>query len=139
MAQIIVDEQLDEKEVLEPLRRLYSVRRIQDLRPGEHILDDRVPAMLSTVKKPTFITIDQGFWDRGLCSPHYCIFCFVVRLDQQAFVPEMLRALFRRPEFRTTACRMGKVAHISASAIEYWEFPVRAAQRLAWKFRPKTR
>ena len=131
MAQFIADEQLDERKVLDPLRRQFSVCRIQELRPGEQILDDRIPEILLTVRKPTFLTIDQGFWDRRLCNPGYCILCFALRMDQRQLLSEMLRGLLHHPGFRTRADRMGKVARVGITTVAFWQFRVRGVQRFA--------
>ena len=66
MAQFVADEHLDERDVLVPLRRRFSLHRVQELRPGEQVLDDRIPEILLRLRKPTFLTIDQGFWDPRL-------------------------------------------------------------------------
>jgi hypothetical protein len=54
-----------------PLEAWTTAVRPQALRPGEQVLDDRVPEILLTLKAPTFITIDQDFWDRRLCHTGY--------------------------------------------------------------------
>lgn len=132
MSQLILDEQLNAQRVLIPIRKWIATRRLSDVRPGEHILDDRVPAILLTIKQATFITIDDWFWQRGLCHSRYCILCFALRNDQQGLIPQLLRTLFRLREFRTRAERMGKVARISQARIEYWQFRVPGLRRLSW-------
>src|SRR5258708_6196456 len=112
MSQLILDEQIDLQVVLPSLRRWTSVKPLQDVRPGELVRDDRIPEILLTLAKPTFVTIDHGFWDRRLCHPEYCILYFALRNDQQEFLPRMLRALFKQTGFNTRASRMGKVARI---------------------------
>jgi hypothetical protein len=47
---------------------------------------------------------------------------FALRDDQQGMLPELLRKVMRRPEFRSRARRMGTVARISTSRIERWRF-----------------
>src|SRR5713226_3968969 len=101
MSQLILDDQLDVSEILPPLRKWITARRLQDLRPSELIRDDRIPEILLTLKSPTFITIDHGFWDARLCHPGYCILYFALRDDQQQLIPTLLRALMRRAEFRS--------------------------------------
>ena len=65
MSQLILDDQLSVRKVLTPLQKWITVERLQDLRSGEVILDDRVPEILRTQKNATFVTIDQDFWARG--------------------------------------------------------------------------
>jgi hypothetical protein len=61
MSQLILDEHVAIPIVLPALKKWISVGRIQELRPGELILDDRVPEILLTLRGPTFVTIDKGF------------------------------------------------------------------------------
>ncbi len=132
MSQIILDDQLFDLEVLIPLARWITVQRLRDLRPTEVIKDDRVPVILREQRQPTFVTIDMGFWDPELRDPRYCILCFPLRNDEQQEIPDLLYALLRIPEFSTKAARMGKVARISLSRIEFWQFGEPQLQRLAW-------
>ena len=133
MSQLILDDQLNVRVLLAPLQRWTSVERLQALRSGEVILDDRVPEILRTLSKPTFVTIDEDFCDVRWCDPGYAILQFPLRNDQQKNLPALLRALFRLPEFRTRAQRMGKVARVSASMVEWWQFPKASLHHLAWK------
>ena len=75
MSQIILDDQLFGLEVLVPIARWITVQRLRDLRPGEVIKDDRVPVLLRQLRQPSFVTIDMGFWDRGLRDARYCVLC----------------------------------------------------------------
>jgi len=61
MSQIIVDEQLTYRLVVEPIRKWITARRIKELRPLQIIKDDRVLQILWGLKQPTFVTIDAGF------------------------------------------------------------------------------
>ena len=121
MSQLVLDDQLDWQKILPPLEGWMTAVRLQDLRPGEHILDDRVPELLLTLNKPTFVTIDHGFWNRWLCHSGYCILHFAVRNEKQAELPLLMRRLFRLAAFRTRAVRMGKVARVGTNAVAYWE------------------
>jgi hypothetical protein len=132
MSQLILDEQLDAGQVLVPLRKWITVQPLKELRPGEHLLDERVPAILQTLKQPTLVTIDHHFWDRHLCHPDYCILYFDLRDQKQKFIPNQLRALLHLSGFRTRAKRMGKVARIRDSGIDFWQFPPQNLQHLDW-------
>ena len=137
MSQLILDAHVNIQLVLQPLRRWITAELLQDLRPGEHVLDERVPEILLRMKRPTFVTIDKDFDDPSLCNPNYCIIYFALQDKEQPLIPSLLRALFRRPEFRTRANRMGKLARISTTSIEYWQFPERQPRLIVWK--PKLR
>jgi hypothetical protein len=130
---LILDDQLDVSELLPDLERWTTAQRLGRLRPGERVLDDRVPEVLRTLRQPTFVTIDQDFWDASCCQPAYCILYFALRDNQQGLIPGLLRALLQRPAFRTRGVRMGKVVRVSAVRIDYWQFPQRQLHRIAWQ------
>ncbi len=133
MSQLILDDQLDLKLVQRPIQKWISCRALHNLRPDELILDDRVPEILLTLSKPTFVTIDQGFWHRHWSHADYCILCFALRNDQQGMLPGMLRSLLRLVEFRTRASRMGKVARVGSKSIDYWQHDLDALKRISWR------
>jgi hypothetical protein len=87
MSQLVLDDQLKASHVLQPLRKWITVQRLRDLRPHQLILDDRVPQILWTLKQPTFVTIDHGFWKKTLCPPDYAVLVFSLRDDQQVQLP----------------------------------------------------
>jgi hypothetical protein len=132
MSQIILDDQLFDLEVLVPIARWITVQRLRDLRPGEVIKDDRVPVLLRQLRQPTFVTIDMGFWNRGLRDARYCILCFPLRNDKQYELPGLLRRLLRLPEFRTKRARVGKVAQVRPTHVEYWQLGDEQLHRLVW-------
>ncbi|HYV39884.1 MAG TPA: hypothetical protein VE988_29625 [Gemmataceae bacterium] len=121
MSQLVLDDQLDVQVILPALEPWITAVRLQSLRPGEHVLDDRVPEILRTMKTPTFVTIDHGFWNRRLCHAGYCILFFDLLTEEQEKLPKQLRRLFRLSEFRTRAVRMGKVARIDGEEGTFWE------------------
>lgn len=133
MSQIILDDQLFDQEVLIPIARWITVQRLRDLHPNEVIKDERVPVLLCELDQPTFVTIDMGFWNKTLVHPKYCILCFPLRNEEQDRLPNLLRALLRLPTFRTKAERMGKVARVSTSDIQYWQFGDDRLHRLEWQ------
>ncbi len=133
MSQIILDDQLFDLEVLVPIARWSTVRRLRDLRPNEVIKDDRVPVLLRQLRQPTFVTIDMGFWNRGLRDSRYCILCFPLRNDEQGELPGLLRSLFRLAAFRTKAARMGKVARVRRQMVEYWQLGDEELHRIPLK------
>jgi hypothetical protein len=133
MSQLILDAHVSASLVLRPLRRWITVRTLQELRPNEIVLDERIPEILLREKQPTFVTIDKDFIDPRWCNPSYCILNFALQDREQHELPSLLRALFHRPEFRTRTLRMGKVARVSTSSIEYWQFPDRERRIILWK------
>jgi hypothetical protein len=110
MSQLILDAHVNAVRVLPLLRRWITVERLQDIRPRQLVLDDRVPEILLRLKQPTFVTIDSDFDDPRLCNPNYCILYLALHDKEQPSIPALLRVLLRRSEFRARAKRMGKLA-----------------------------
>jgi len=131
MSQLVLDDQLDVQIILANLETWITAERLQNLRPGEHILDDRVPEILLTLKTPTFVTIDRGFWNRRLSHPGYCILYCQLTKDEQEQLPGLVRRLFRLAEFRTRFARMGKVAKVRQETVDYWEAGKKNTLRLS--------
>lgn len=129
MSLIVLDDQLIPL-VFDRLRARWSVAFLRDLRAGQHILDDRIPAILLGLSLPTFLTIDHGFRSRRLCHPGYCILHFELSSGEQDRIPRLFRSLSRRAEFRTRATRMGKVASLRPGSIEYWQFGHQGLRRI---------
>jgi len=121
VSRFVLDEQLALDQVLLPIRKWASIKRIDELRSGEVIKDDRVASILQRIRHSTFLTIDGGFWKSHYCHHQYCIFYFSLRDDQQKQLPELLRKVCQLNEFKTKRARMGKVVKITKSKIEYWE------------------
>jgi hypothetical protein len=119
VSRFVLDDQLDPDEVRAPIVRWATARFLREIRPGDVIKDDRVPTILRTLRTPTFITIDSGFWSRKGRDRRYCILCFALRADEQGELPSLLRRLLRLPEFRTRAARMGKVAWVSRDHVSW--------------------
>lgn len=132
MSQVILDDQLFDEEVLIPIARWTTVQRLRNLRPGEVIKDERVPVILREIAQPTFVTIDMGFWRRELVDANYCILCFPLRNDEQKQIPDLLRRLFRLPQFHTKAARMGKVVQVTSTLLRYWQRGDDQLQRMPW-------
>jgi len=130
VSQLILDNDISQPVVVPPLLKWITVELLQQLRPGEIVRDERVPEILRTLKQPTFVTIDSDFWHRRWRHPDYCILYFYLRDDEQHLIPDLLRALFRHPEFHTRAARRGKVAWVGTDSVRYWQFQVAQMQHL---------
>jgi len=120
---IILDEELQGLGLEGAMARWYrgAVIIIKQLRPGTVIKDEAIPALLRAVKQPTFVTINHtDFWRRIPAETAYCLVCVKLTADQAAEIPDLLRRLFRLPEFKTKGARMGKVALVSRRVIQYY-------------------
>ncbi|MBN1105652.1 MAG: hypothetical protein JXL84_19745 [Deltaproteobacteria bacterium] len=136
MSQIILDDQLFDLEVLLPIARWATVRRLRELRPTEVIKDERVPVLLRQLRHPTFVTIDMGFWRKGLRDIRYSILCFHLSNNEQDKLPDLLRALLRLTEFRSKNIRMGKVARVAMGRVDYWQLGDESLHKLPWPTPP---
>jgi hypothetical protein len=132
VSQFILDDQLDAAVVVPPLQKWTTVTFLRELRPGEQVLDDRIPEILQTLKQATFVTLDNGFWNRNFCHPAYGVVYFALQADEQEPLPALLRALVGHPRFRTRAKRMGKVVRVSKVSLAWWQFRGGGLQQVAW-------
>jgi hypothetical protein len=121
---IVLDEHLKKVGVQEAIRRWYrgSVCTIRDLRPGTTIKDEVVPVLLQAAAQPTFVTVDwMDFWQRVVPHSRFCLICFTLPPDRGQEMALLLRRLFRLPEFKTKAARMGKIARISGDQVSCYQ------------------
>lgn len=139
MTQFILDDHLDPDRVRDPIARWTTVRFLRDVRPREVIKDERVPVLLRTLRTPTFVTIDEGFWSNTWRDRHYCVLHFAMRDDEQRSIPVLLRRLLRLPEFRTRAARMGKVTQVSRDHVRWYEFGDETEHTFHWESPPRRR
>ena len=120
---IILDEQLLGRGLERDIAQWYrgTVQFIIDLRSHTIIKDEAIPALLRQRPQPTFVTInDRDFWRKVVPDQRYCIVCFALSDARARAIPSALRALLRRPEFRSKAQRMGKVIRVTNDDISYY-------------------
>ena len=126
---IILDEQLLGRHIEDDIARWYrgAVRFLVEVCPHTVIKDERIPAVLRQQPQPTFVTInEQDFWRKVAIDRHYCVVCFALADTRVREIPASLRALFRRPEFRTKRQRMGAVIRVADARVSYYTFHDRA-------------
>ena len=100
------------------------IRDSNDLRPQSRILDPAIPALLHTARSPTFVTVNhKDFWNKILAHPSYCIVCLKLDQAQALEVSQIVRDLFRLPEFNTKRARMGCVVSIVNQKITLYRAP----------------
>ena len=120
---IVLDEQLLGRAIDRDIARWYRgpVYFILDLRPRSVIKDDGIPELLRQQSQPTSVTINErDFWQKIEANARYCIVYFPLSDSRVREIPEVLRSLFRRPEFRTKAQRMGKVIRVTSEDFRYY-------------------
>ena len=131
---IVLDEQLLGRGIEHDIARWYrgKVQFITELRPNTVIKDDAIPTLLRQQPQPTFVTINEGdFWQRVSGDPGYGMVCFAWSDARTRHIPQSLRAVFRRPEFRTKAQRMGKIIRVTSEDISFYTSQTRQAMTLA--------
>jgi len=122
---IILDENIHDIDVRTAIERWYpgQVLSVTKLRPQSTIKDEALPTLLRQAQQPTFVTINvNDFWRTTLASPDYCIVTLELIQERVMDIPDYLRGLLRRNEFKTKAAPMGKVIHWTPARIEYYEF-----------------
>jgi hypothetical protein len=120
---IVLDENLQVLRLGNPIAHWYRGRvcYIMELDPGAVIKDETIPTYLHQLKRATFVTTNvTDFWPRLRADARYAIVCLSLPNERLREVPNLLRRLFRMPEFRTKAARMGKVVRVSRRRVQYY-------------------
>lgn len=129
---IVLDEQLLGRHLEDDIRHWYRGRVcfITDLRPGTVIKDEAIPLLLRQHNQPTFVTINtRDFWKRVPIGRNFGVICIEVSDAEAAAVSDLLRRLFRLPEFRSRSRRMGKVVRLTADEIQWYTAGDRTVRR----------
>ncbi len=63
---------------------------------------------------------ERDFWRKVATDRNFCVVCFAVPDSRAREIPNMLRALFRHPEFQSKAARMGKVARVTEGGTSFY-------------------
>jgi hypothetical protein len=120
---IVLDEQLLQADLRAKIARWYrgAVIGITELRPGTHILDEAIPALLRSVRQPTFATINvTDFWRQWTPDRKFCVACLDLpsrRIDE---IPGLLRRLLATAPFHTRRGRLGKIARVRGRQVQYY-------------------
>ena len=106
-----------------PIRQIgYEVGR-------KGMKDDEIIPFLLGLRRPTFFTLDLGFYKRHLCHGRYSLVCLNVRdFDAATFV----RLLLRHQAFDTQAKRMGAVIRVSRVKLSVWRLHAEKGTHLSW-------
>lgn len=120
---IVLDEQIHGPRIREPIAHWYPGRvlSITELRRDSTILDDAVPTLLRTLSYSTFVTINvSDFWRKIPARNSYAIVCLELPNHRAFETPDWLRHFLSLPEFKSKSARMGSVALIRPTRIEYY-------------------
>jgi hypothetical protein len=132
---LVVDENLCDRRILQAITHRYpgQVLPVMALRPGSLIKDEAIPVLLRSVAHPTFVTINvTDFWKKSPAHRSYAIINIALPKERAHEVPGILQQVLRQPAFKTKAARMGKVIHVSASRIQFYEAD-RRLHSIAWQ------
>lgn len=91
--------------------------------------DKEIISLLHELRRPTFFTRDDDFYDIRLCHAKYCLVYLDVRKDEVAV---FIRRTLRHREFNTESKRMGSVIRVSHAGLMVWRFRVREQSRYNW-------
>ncbi len=127
---IVLDENFPEsqRQLLRSWR--IAIRQIGDEVGHKGMKDQEIIPLLLRLRRPTFCTLDMGFYERRLCHARYCLVCLDVRQYEAAV---FVRRLLRHPEFNTQAKRMGAVIRVSQVGLSVWYLHAEKEIRLLWK------
>ena len=120
---IVLDEQLKNAGLEEQIGRWYRGRvvNITSLRPSTVIKDDAIPLLLRQVPDSTFVTINiADFWRRIGPDRQFCLACFPLSDERVAEISDLLRRLFRLPQFKSKQARRGKIIRVSQAQVQFY-------------------
>lgn len=126
---ILLDEQFAESQ-RQLLRSWHvPVRQIGVDVGRKGMKDDEIPALLLQLRRPTFFTLDFGFFRAHLCHQRYCL----VYIDAHEYeAASFARRLLQHPDFDCEADRMGAVVRVSHTGLAVWRAHAQVEQRLDW-------
>jgi len=90
--------------------------------------NDVIP-LLHTLRRPTFFTRDEDYYQADLRHAGYCLVYLDVPADKAA---GYIRRFLRHPAFRTQSHRLGKVVRVHHSGVSYWQVNLKGARALGW-------
>jgi hypothetical protein len=126
----VLDENIpaSQRELL--IRRRVRVRQIGFDVGRSGMQDAETLPLLIRLRRPTFLTRDEDFFDRRLCHAKYSL----VHLDvPRQEVALFVRRLLAHPNFDTQANRMGTVVRVSHVGLSVWRLHAERKSRFTWE------
>lgn len=120
---IVLDEQIYSAAIAQEIAKWYpgKVVSVKELRPQTLVQDDSIDVLLRGVSSPTFATINiVDFWRKIAPGANYCIVCIELAQLRARETPRLLRRFLSLPQFNTKAKRMGVVALLRPTRIEFY-------------------
>ena len=91
--------------------------------------DDEIIPFLLQLRRATFFTRDDDFYERRLCHAKYCLVYLAVDKNEAGM---FVRRLLRHPECDTQAKRIGAVIRVSSAGISLWRLHAEQQASVAW-------
>ncbi len=126
---ILVDENLANEQRLFLGGYGFHVRQVGYEWGQKGFSDEQILAVLRTLRRVTFLTLDLDFYKRENCHPAYSIALAAVPRD---YFHIFAKRFLRHPLFSTYARRQGKVFRIQDTGIVYWDRNASRETRLDW-------
>ena len=126
----LLDENIpaNQRELL--IRRRVRVRQI-GLDVGRSGMQDaEILPLLIRLRRPTFFTRDEDFFDRRLCHAKYSLVHWDVSRQEVAL---FVRRLLAHSNFNTQANRMGTVVRVSHTGLVVWRLHAETELRFTWQ------
>jgi hypothetical protein len=126
----ILDEDIPEGQHQRLRSWRLPVRRI-GVEVGRLGMKDReIVTLLHSLDRPTFFSLDHGFFNRRLCHRGYCLVHLDVAKKEAA---EFIRRTLRHKDLSARAKRMGAVLRIRHGGISLWRANAKHVVHLSWK------
>jgi hypothetical protein len=91
--------------------------------------DEAIISLLHQLPRPTLFTRDEGFYQRELCHPAYCLVYLAVG---QYEVASFIRRFLQHAVFATQAKRRGTVVRVSHPALHLWRLHQTTEEEAQW-------
>lgn len=131
---IVLDEQIGSPALAAEIAAWYPgrVAILKELRHKSVIKDDAADVLLRAIPSPTFVTINvRHFWKVLRPDSRFAVVVIDLPLERADEISNWLRRFMNLPEFRTKAKRMGIVALLRPTRIEFYRAN-REIERLDW-------
>jgi len=128
---LIIDENVSEIEVWRLREWGFAVQQVGPDIAGASTSDENILPILHRLKRPTFLTRDQDFWNSRLVHAKYCLVFLDIR-EHEGLIASAIRRFLRHTAFDTHAKRMGKVVRLHPGGVSYWQRGKRTLQSVAW-------
>ena len=91
--------------------------------------DDEIVVLLQKLRRPTFFTRDEDFYDQQLAHAKYALVYVAVERHEVAY---FVRRLLRHPALNTQAKRLGAVVRASSAGMSMWRLHEQMESHLDW-------